>query len=93
MSMFSEIYCIVSGKVQRVGYRAFVESLARKHQLSGWVKNREDGCVEILFQGIPDELKHAIEGLHEGSVLAHVASVGVDWRTPREQFDDFKVIN
>ena len=91
--MFTEIYCIVSGKVQRVGYRAFVESLAHEHHLTGWVKNRNDGCVEVLLQGLPDELKQATQGLHEGSVLAHVDSVGVDWRTPREQFDDFKVIS
>ena len=89
--MFTEIYCIVSGKVQRVGFRDFVQRSAREHKLTGWVKNREDGTVEICAQGYPDDLKLFIEELHNGSVLARVESVAVDWRTPKELFDDFVV--
>lgn len=92
--MFSEIYCVVSGKVQGVGYRAFVESVARERGVTGWVKNNpEKGTVEVLFQGIPDVLKECTLDLHIGSVLSRVESVAVDWRTPKEQFDDFKVLS
>ncbi len=90
--MFSEIYCIVSGKVQRVGYRDFVEKLAREFRLTGWVKNRDEGTVELVLQGIPDNLKAAVEFLNQGSVLSKVDSMSVDWRTPKEQFDTFKVL-
>ena len=89
--MFSEVFCIISGKVQRVGYRDFVAKAAKEHGLVGYVKNREDGDVEVLAQGLPDELKLFIEELYEGSVLADVASVGADWRTPKKQYDDFEV--
>ncbi len=91
--MFTEIYCIVFGKVQRVGYRDFVEKIALERGLTGWVKNREDGAVEIVFQGIPDDLKAATEDLQTGSVLSFVESISVDWRTPTEQFDEFKLIS
>lgn len=91
--MFTEIHCIVTGKVQRVGYRAFVENIARERGITGWVKNDgERGVVELVFQGIPDVLKECIEDLQCGSVLSRVESVAVDWRTPKEQYDDFKVI-
>jgi acylphosphatase len=91
--MFSEIYCVVSGKVRRVGYRAYLESVARERGVTGWVRNDDEReVVEVLMQGIPDVLKLCIEDLHQGSVLSRVESVSVDWRTPREQFDDFKVI-
>ncbi len=91
--MFSEIFCIVSGKVHGVGFRAFVESVAKERNVTGWVRNNiENGTVEILMQGIPDVLKECIEDLHNGSVLSKVESLGVDWRTPREQYDEFKVI-
>lgn len=90
--MFTEIYCIVIGKVQRVGYRDFVEKIALERGLSGWVKNREDGAVEILFQGLPDDLKSATEEIQTGSVLSRVESVAVDWRTPKVQYDEFKVL-
>jgi acylphosphatase len=90
--MFSEIYCIVKGKVQRVGYRDFVEKYAKEHRLAGWIRNLKDGSVEVLMQGVPDELKGCIEMLHQGPPLAKVESVAVDWRTPAEQFEEFKVI-
>lgn len=91
--MFSEIYCVITGKVQGVGFRAFVESLANTYRVTGWVRNnKETGAVEVLMQGIPDVLKECTEALNTGSVLSKVASMSVDWRTPREQLDDFKVI-
>ncbi len=91
--MFSEIYCIVSGKVQGVGFRAYVENIAREHGVTGWVKNNnEQGTVEVLFQGLPDILKECAEDLQNGSVLSRVESVAVDWRTPKEQLDDFKIL-
>jgi acylphosphatase len=91
--MFTEIHCIITGKVQRVGYRDFVERIAKEYGLTGWVKNREDGSVEVVYQGIPDALKEATQALHTGSVLAKVEGVAVDWRTPERQFDEFKVIS
>jgi acylphosphatase len=90
--MFSEIHCIVHGKVQRVGYRDFIQHTAKKLDLTGWVKNKENETVEVLAQGIPDDLKLFIEALHSGSVLAKIDSVAVDWQTPKELHDDFTVI-
>lgn len=91
--MFSEIYCIISGKVHGVGFRAYVESVARDRGVTGWVKNNtEKETVELVFQGIPDVLKACIEDLQNGSVLSKVESVAVDWRTPKEQFSEFKIL-
>jgi acylphosphatase len=80
--MFSEIYCSISGKVHGVGFRAYVESVARERGVTGWVKNNP----------VPDILKECIEDLQNGSVLSHVESVAVDWRTPKEQFSEFKIL-
>jgi acylphosphatase len=91
--MFSEIFCVISGKVHAVGFRAFVESVARDRGVTGWVRNdREKGTVELVFQGIPEVLKECIEDLHRGSVLSKVDGVAVDWRTPTEQFSEFKIL-
>lgn len=91
--MFSEIYCVVRGRVQRVGYRDFIEKYTKEHGLFGWIKNSEDGSVEVVIQGTPDELKECIEVLNQGSLLAKVESLSVDWRTPAKQFDEFRVIS
>jgi len=90
--MFSEVFCIVSGKVQAVGYRDFVSRLAKEHGIVGFVRNKPDDTVEILGQGYPDILKQFVEELNEGSVLAKVDGVAVDWRSPEVQFDDFQVL-
>lgn len=90
--MFSEVHAFVSGKVQGVAYRDFVQRCAKSLELTGWVKNGDDGRVEVLAQGLPENLKKFVELLHEGSVLSSVESVSVDWKTPAEHFDDFSVI-
>jgi acylphosphatase len=46
---------MISGRVQGVGYRAWVEHRATAHALEGWVRNRRDGSVEALFCG-PEKL-------------------------------------
>ncbi len=91
--MFTEIHCLVTGKVQGVGYRDFVDSYAKDHGLVGWVKNTENGGVEVVIQATPDALKECIEILNEGSILARVESLAIDWRTPKKLFDSFKVIS
>jgi acylphosphatase len=44
-------HVIVRGRVQGVGYRAFVEREALRHGLEGWVRNRRGGSVEAVFAG------------------------------------------
>ena len=90
--MFTEVLCTISGKVQRVGYRDFVARIAKERSLTGYVQNKKDGTVEVMAQGMPDDLKGLIEELHAGSVLAEVLSVSADWRTPAKTFDDFEVL-
>ena len=91
--MFSEIYCIIRGKVQRVGYRDYIERYAHEYGLHGWIQNKNDGSVEVLIQGTPDELKACIEILNIGSPLARIESMAIDWRTPQKHFDEFRVIS
>jgi acylphosphatase len=90
--MFTEVHCYISGRVQGVAYRDFVQNEANQHHLTGWVKNLSDGRVEILAQGLPDDLKEFTKELQHGSVLAKVESVGAEWGTPTKRFDDFTVI-
>ena len=91
--MSTEIHCVVKGKVQGVGYRDFVDGYASDLELTGWVENKGDGSVELILQGAPEALKECIEVLNEGSVLAEVEALTVDWRTPKKLFEDFRVIS
>ncbi len=89
--MFEEIRCIISGRVQMVMYRDFAQRKASSLGVVGWVRNLPDGTVEVIAQGTPDSLKLYIEYLHEGSILARVDAVGVEWRPPSGEFDDFVI--
>jgi acylphosphatase len=65
----------VRGRVQGVGYRAFVEHQATALGLLGWVRNRRDGSVEALFAG-PDEIvADMIEQCRRGPAYARVEAV------------------
>ena len=87
----TEIYCIVSGKVQNVRYRDYVQVSAGALGITGWVQNLSDGTVAVCAQALPDNLKEFVEYLHEGSLQAKVEAVSVDWRTARTTFDDFSI--
>jgi len=89
--MFEEIRCIILGRVQMVMYRDFAQRKSRDFNVVGYVQNLADGSVEVVAQGTPDELKGFIEKLNEGSILARVDSVSVEWRAPTERFDDFTI--
>ena len=89
--MFEEIKCIITGRVQLVMFRDFAQRKARALEIVGTVENLSDGSVEVIAQGAPDQLKKFIERLHEGSVLARVDDVSVEWRPPSAHFDDFRI--
>ncbi len=89
--MFEEIEAVISGKVQQVMYRDFVQSVAVQLGVAGFAENTADGTVRVVAQGTPDMLKGLVDRLHEGSVLSEVATVAVSWRTPDHHYDDFVV--
>lgn len=86
-----EIHCIVSGHVQGVAYRTYVQDAATEFELGGYVRNLSDKTVEVVAQGDPTTLKSFIEYLHEGSLLATVEGVAVEWRTAEHAYNDFSI--
>ncbi len=88
-----EIYCIVSGVVQNVSYRAYIQDSATELELCGFVRNLPNGTVEVCAQGLPDLLKEFMEYLHEGSLQAKVESVSADWRTAKKVYDEFSILH
>jgi acylphosphatase len=65
----------ISGMVQGVGYRAFVDYMARSHDLEGWVRNRRDGNVEAVFAGAAEMVTAMIEECRRGPSSARVDAV------------------
>ena len=69
------IYLEVSGRVQGVGFRWFVVEKARRLQLSGWVRNRPDGNVEIAASGNAEALAALESAVTSGPPGAQVQKV------------------
>jgi acylphosphatase len=68
-------HVVARGRVQGVGYRAFVEDEAYQHGLQGWVRNRRDGSVEAVFAGPAAEVEAAIEACRRGPFSARVSAL------------------
>jgi acylphosphatase len=88
-----EIYCVVTGKVQGVAYRVYVQDAATELGLVGYAKNQSDGSVLIVAQGEPDVLRSFVEHLHEGSLMSVVEGVAVEWRSIGKTFDEFSLLH
>ncbi|HEY7700131.1 MAG TPA: acylphosphatase [Vicinamibacteria bacterium] len=68
---------IVSGRVQGVGFRWFAEREALKRNIRGYVRNLEDGRVEILAQAAPGALDEFRESIRRGPKASRVDDVEV----------------
>jgi acylphosphatase len=66
---------VVSGRVQGVGFRWFVEREAATLGITGWVRNRDDGRVEVMATGTREQLSALHARLREGPRAARVDEV------------------
>ena len=65
----------ISGRVQGVGFRYFVQSVAWSERIDGWARNLPDGRVEILAEGDRDALERFEAQVRRGPAAARVDDV------------------
>lgn len=85
------VHLLIKGKVQGVFYRASAKEIADELGLKGWIKNTNEGYVEVLITGDEEQLKVFIEWCWKGPRRAEVEDVIV---TRKEEigFGNFSVI-
>lgn len=88
--MEKAFYALISGRVQGVNFRSFTRKNAKALGLRGYVKNLEDGEVEVEAEGEEEKLKELLELIKKGPRMANVRDFEVEWKEP-EGFNDFKV--
>ncbi len=69
------LHLLIHGRVQGVGYRAWAVSEARSLGLTGWVRNRRDGTVELVAAGPADRLAALVERCRRGPPMADVTRI------------------
>lgn len=69
---------LVSGRVQGVGFRAFVADTARAEGVEGWVKNLPDGSVAVHAEGDAEALQRLEWQLWQGPPMSRVDEVATE---------------
>ncbi len=84
------VHIVVHGRVQGVFFRASAQARARELNLTGWVKNRADGMVEIHAEGEKKDLDLFAEWCRKGPPVARVENLDLERASP-QGFNDFDV--
>lgn len=87
-----QLHLFIVGSVQGVGFRQYIKRKARQMGLTGWIRNRADGSVEAVAQGVGEDLQALIRFAKRGVPLSEVQSVTVEWEEQKEQFNSFDVL-
>ena len=82
----------ITGKVQGVGFRFFVQQQAQELDINGWVSNKSNGDVEALAQGEKADLEQFIARVKEGTTFSRVDNVNLEWMNKGEQYFGFEII-
>lgn len=73
------LHAVIHGSVQGVGFRFFVLRRAQQLGLAGWVRNNDDGSVELVAEGGRTALEELRRAASEGPAMANVDRVEADW--------------
>lgn len=89
--MKARLHARIDGHVQGVGFRAFVLENALELGLTGWVRNRWDGSVEVVAEGEREVLERLLSLLRRGPRAAYVSELKFDWLEAKDEFQDFRL--
>lgn len=81
---------IVHGLVQGVGFRQATIRKAHSLSITGWVRNNDDGTVQALIQGSPDQVDLMLQWLNFGPAQAQVSAVDIQRLDIDRCYDHFE---
>ena len=87
-----QIHIRVDGHVQGVGFRYFVYDFAQSKALTGWVRNRHNGEVEVLAEGTRSDLEDLLTHIRRGPSRSMVTDVKFDWSEASNLYDKFSLL-
>jgi len=83
---------IVSGRIQAVGYRNIVDTVAYTHKITGYVKNLKDRTVEVVAEGHESSLKAFFDDIRIDESPIHVDTISITWDDPTNEYTYFDII-
>ena len=88
-----QLHAHVIGNVQGVGFRYFVVRAAQDHNLTGWVRNRYDGRVEVMAEGDLTDLNRLLDDLRRGPHSSEVRKVDYTFGEAQGDLHRFSVLS
>lgn len=85
------LHAMIKGRVQGVGFRAFVVESGATLGATGWARNRWDGSVEVVAEGDRQTLENLLVALKRGPRVANVTQVDEQWGPASGEFKSFRV--
>lgn len=92
LPIMQRVHLVISGDVQGVGFRSWVRGQAQDLQLTGWVKNREDGAVEVIAEGLPENLDEFVKHCRQGPDVAWIEHMDITQRDATGEFVSFEIV-
>jgi len=83
-------HIIFAGRVQGVGFRFTVHNAAKRHRLTGFVRNLLDGTVEMLAQGPSDDIDNCLRDINQ-TFGAYIKETKTEEVPPNIQYTDFRI--
>jgi len=88
----AQMQILYSGTVQGVGFRYSVKSVANGFEVTGTVRNLSDGRVELLAEGVKDELDAFRQGIRDSGLEHFIRKEDVIWNEPKNEFRGFEIV-
>lgn len=85
------IHVFYSGRVQGVGFRYTVQSVASQLGLTGWVKNLRDNRVEVTCEGGDENIRSFLDTVKNEFPGHYIVNIELNWEEPRHEFDGFEI--
>jgi len=85
-------HIFISGRVQGVFFRQFIQEKTQELGLFGWVKNLDDGRVEIVIEGDKEKIEKILIYLKKGPLLAKVENIEINYEQYQGEFKEFSIL-
>lgn len=89
--MKKRIHVFYSGRVHGVGFRFTARHIAHALDISGWVKNLNDGRVEVVAEGEEERLSEFLNQMKTGALKHHISHEDIKWQDCRNEFEGFDI--
>ena len=85
-------FASAAGRVQGVGFRYFVQTNAMELDITGWVRNMDDGTVTMEIQGTAEQIEKLIGRIKKGSTFIKVKNMELTKLETIEQTEKFAIL-